>query len=258
MKKNLKLKFFGPLLIVSLFIFALACEEESVMDAPSSEAPATTMNDMKDKEEDHDHSEDEEHHHDEDIAYSLISDGELTVCTDAPYEPFEFQDEDGTWTGFDMDIMRILAGNMDVELTVKVVPFDGIWLLPAAGECDVVASAMTITEERAASTLFTDPYFDADQSLLVRTTDAEKYSTLASLSDSRIAVQTGTTGEMYAEENKPSGATLVSFDEPAAMFLALQSGEVDAILQDLPVNGDRQKNNPFFTMTETFPTGESY
>ena len=69
MKKNLKLKFFGPLLIVSLFIFALACEEESVMDAPSSEAPATTM---KDKEEDHDHSEDEEHHHDEDIAYSLI------------------------------------------------------------------------------------------------------------------------------------------------------------------------------------------
>ena len=187
---------------------------------------------MKDKEEDHDHSEDEEHHHDEDIAYSLISDGELTVCTDAPYEPFEFQDEDGTWTGFDMDIMRVLAGNMDVKLTVKVVPFDGIWLLPAAGECDVVASAMTITEERAASTLFTDPYFDADQSLLVRTTDAEKYSTLASLSDSRIAVQTGTTGEMYAEENKPSGATLVSFDEPAAMFLALQSGEVDAILQD--------------------------
>ena len=104
MKKNLKLKFFGPLLIVSLFMFALACEEESVMDAPSSEAPATTMkDDMKDKEEDHDHSGDE--HHDDDIAYSLISDGELTVCTDAPYEPFEFQDEDGTWTGFDMDII---------------------------------------------------------------------------------------------------------------------------------------------------------
>ena len=77
MKKNLKLKFFGPLLIVSLFIFALACEEESVMDAPSSEAPATTMNDMKDKEEDHDHSEDDDHHHEDDIAYSLISDGEL-------------------------------------------------------------------------------------------------------------------------------------------------------------------------------------
>ena len=249
MIQNLKLKFLGPLLIVSLFIFALACsEEETVVETtPAEEAPVATM----DKEEDN-----KEEDSDDEIEYTLISDGELTVCTDAPYEPFEYQDEDGTWTGFDMDIMRVMAGNMDVELTVKVVPFDGIWLLPAAGECDVVASAMTITEERAASTLFTDPYFDADQSILVRTTDAEKYSTLDSLSDSRIAVQTGTTGEMYAQEN--SDATLVSFDEPAAMFLALQSGEVDAILQDLPVNGDRQKNNPFFTMTETFPTGESY
>ena len=248
MIQNLKLKFLGPLLIVSLFIFALACsEEETVVETtPAEEAPVATMDKEEDKEEDND----------DEIGYTLISDGELTVCTDAPYEPFEYQDEDGTWTGFDMDIMRVMAGNMDVELTVKVVPFDGIWLLPAAGECDVVASAMTITEERAASTLFTDPYFDADQSILVRTTDAEKYSTLDSLSDSRIAVQTGTTGEMYAQEN--SDATLVSFDEPAAMFLALQSGEVDAILQDLPVNGDRQKNNPFFTMTETFPTGESY
>ena len=255
MIQNLKLKFLGPLLIVSLFIFALACEEESVIEAPADEAPAaaTTM-DKEEEDHDHDHEDGEDHH--DDIEYSLISEGELTVCTDAPYEPFEYQDEDGTWTGFDMDIMRVMAGNMDVELSVKVVPFDGIWLLPAAGECDIVASAMTITEERAASTLFTDPYFDADQSILVRTTDAEKYSTLDSLSESRIAVQTGTTGEMYAQEN--SDATLVSFDEPAAMFLALQSGEVDAILQDLPVNGDRQKNNPFFTMTETFPTGESY
>ena len=245
MKKNLKLKFLGPLLIVSVFVFALACaeEEEIVIETPAEEAPVTSMEEIEEEPGD-------------EIVYTLISDGELTVCTDAPYEPFEYQDEDGTWTGFDMDIMRVLAGNMDVELTVKVVPFDGIWLLPAAGECDVVASAMTITEERSESTLFTDPYFDADQSILVRTTDAEKYSTLDSLSDSRIAVQTGTTGEMYAQEN--SDATLVSFDEPAAMFLALQSGEVDAILQDLPVNGDRQKNNPFFTMTETFPTGESY
>ena len=63
---------------------------------------------------------------------------------------------------------------------------------------------------------------------------------------------------MYAQENAPSGATLVSFDEPAAMFLALQSGEVDAILQDLPVNGERQRKDPSFAMTAAFPTGEEY
>ena len=196
---------------------------------------------------------------DMDIArHGLISRGELTVCTDAPYPPFEFEDDDGRWIGFDMDMMREISQRMGIELAVKVVPFDGIWLLPAAGECDVVASAMTITEERAKSTLFTDPYFDADQSLLVRSVDAEKFDSLESLSGSSIAVQTGTTGEMYAQENAPADTTLVSFDEPAAMFLALQSGEVDAILQDLPVNGDRQSHDPNFAMTDTFPTGEQY
>ena len=262
MKQNLKLKFLGPILIVSLFIFALACEEETVMEPPS-DAPAKAMKeDGPPPKKDPPPREDVKapgRSPDLNRALdNLVSDGELTVCTDAPYEPFEFQDDDGNWAGFDMDIMRDISGRMGVGLSVKVVPFDGIWLLPAAGECDVVASAMTITEERAKSALFTDPYFDADQSLLVRSSDADKFGTLSSLSDSRIAVQTGTTGEMYAQDNKPMGATIVSYDEPAAMFLALQSGEVDAILQDLPVNGDRQRNNPTFTMTEVFPTGEQY
>tara|TARA_B100000579_G_C22835540_1_gene858515 strand:+ start:641 stop:2644 length:2004 start_codon:yes stop_codon:yes gene_type:complete len=261
MKQNLKLKFLGPILLVSLFIFALACEEETVMEPPS-DAPAKAMKeDGPPKKDPPPRGDVKAPGRSPDLNRALdnlVSDGELTVCTDAPYEPFEYQDEEGNWAGFDMDIMRDISGRMGVDLSVKVVPFDGIWLLPAAGECDVVASAMTITEERAKSALFTDPYFDADQSLLVRSSDVDKFSTLSSLSDSRIAVQTGTTGEMYAQDNKPMGATIVSYDEPAAMFLALQSGEVDAILQDLPVNGDRQRNNPTFTMTEVFPTGEQY
>jgi len=195
---------------------------------------------------------------DDDGDYSLVSSGNLTVCTDAPYEPFEFQDDAGNWTGFDIDILRAIAEGMDLELSVTVVPFDGIWLLPAAGECDIVGSAMTITPERQASALFSEPYFDADQSLLVRAAEAGTYATLASLTGRNIAVQTGTTGEIYAQENRPEGATLISFDEPAAMFLALESGDVDAILQDLPVNGFRSTQDTSFVVTETFPTGEQY
>ncbi len=193
-----------------------------------------------------------------DSDYSLVSSDNLTVCTDAPYEPFEFQDESGNWTGFDMDLLSEIASGLDLELDVKVVPFDGIWLLPAAGECDIVGSAMTITPDRQASTLFSDPYFDADQSLLVRAADAGTYDTLASLAERNIAVQTGTTGESYAQDNRPEGSTLISFDEPAAMFLALESGDVDAILQDLPVNGFRSTQDDAFVVTETFPTGEQY
>jgi len=58
--------------------------------------------------------------------------------------------------------------------------------------------------------------------------------------------------------NTPEGATLISFDEPAAMFLALESGDVDAILQDLPVNGYRSTQDDSMVVTELFPTGEQY
>jgi len=193
-------------------------------------------------------------------ALGLIKEGAITVCTDAPYEPFEFQDEaTKEWTGFDMDLMKVIATNIGgLSLEVTVQPFDGIWLAPKAKTCDLVASAMTITEERAANALFSDPYFDADQSLLVRAEDKATLVDLASLAGKTIAVQTGTTGETYAKENAKD-STLKSFDEPAAMFLALEGKQVDAILQDLPVNGARQVKEPTkFALTATFTTGEQY
>jgi polar amino acid transport system substrate-binding protein len=171
-------------------------------------------------------------------ALELVKDGALTVCSDAPYEPFEFQAEDGTWTGFDMDIMRKIAESNDLELEVSVQPFDGIWLAPAAGKCDVVASSMTITEERAQAADFTDTYFNAFQSLLVRKADAETYTTLESLKGKTIAVQTGTTGESYAKA-WATDSKIQSFDEASAMFLALESNQVDAVLQDYLINKER-------------------
>ena len=232
---NGRLKWFAPLLIgVAIATIACSSDDDGDGGGGGSEGGSEAM-----------------------AEYSLVSEGTLTICSDAPYEPFEME-VDGVWTGFDMDLINAVAAGLELETSVIVVPFDGIWLLPAAGECDIVVSAMTITEERAASTLFTDPYFDADQSLLVRADEAETYATLAALAGKKIAVQTGTTGEAYAQEHQPEGATLISFDEPAAMFLALEAGEVDAILQDLPVNGYRSTQDDGMVVTELFPTGEQY
>ena len=191
------------------------------------------------------------------LTFDVINEGQLTVCTDAPYPPFEFEDESGNWTGFDLDIMRAFAETYGLELNVSVESFDGIWLKPAAGDCDIVASAMTITDERAENALFSDPYYNAAQSLMVRSDDAETYTDLESLAGKTIAVQAGTTGAVYAEENA-TGSTIQEFDEPAAMFLALDSNQVDAILQDLPVNVERVKEMGTTTVTATFETDENY
>lgn len=191
------------------------------------------------------------------LTFEVVNDGQLTVCSDAPYPPFEFEDESGNWTGFDIDIMRAFADTYSLDLNVSVQPFDGIWLKPAAGDCDIVASAMTITDDRAENALFSDPYYNAAQSLMVRSDDAETYTDLASLEGKTIAVQAGTTGATYAEENA-TGATIQEFDDPAAMFLALDSNQVDAILQDLPVNVERVKEMGTTTVTAVFETDENY
>lgn len=184
--------------------------------------------------------------------------GTLTVCSDTPYEPFEFEGEDGEQTGFDIELLRAIADTFNSDIEVKDTEFDGIVLAPQAGQCDMVASALTITDERAEQALFSDPYYDADQSLLVLAENEDTYATLDGLAGKTIGVQTETTGESYANENKPDGATVQSFPDSDAMFLALSSGEVDALLQDLPVNAYRAEQDDAFVVTETFPTGEQY
>src|SRR5438046_1296442 len=56
----------------------------------------------------------------------LVSSGKLTVCSDTPYEPFEFKTKAGTDTGYDMDLLRAVATRAGLGMTVKDLPFDGI------------------------------------------------------------------------------------------------------------------------------------
>jgi polar amino acid transport system substrate-binding protein len=187
------------------------------------------------------------------LTFTPIAEGKLTVCSDAPYEPFEFQNEDKSWTGFDMDIMTAFAARYGLALEVTVQPFDGIWLAPKAGTCDLVASSLTITKERAANAAFSDGYFDSFQSLLVRNEDAATLNSTASMAGKTVAVQTGTTGEAYTKENIPS-AKIQSFDDASAMFLALESKQVDAVLQDFPINAFRATKMKTSTVSVKFDT----
>jgi polar amino acid transport system substrate-binding protein len=187
----------------------------------------------------------------------LVSDGTLTVCSDTPYEPFEFKDDAGEDTGYDMDLLRAIADQADLDLSVIDLPFDGILGSLEAGDCDVVGSAVTITDERAEQVDFSDPYFDADQSLLIKADQAEEITTLADLDGAAIGVQAGTTGEAYANENA-TGAEVTSFEDSDGLFAALEANTISAILQDLPVNGYRSTQDDTVVVIETYPTEEQY
>ena len=187
---------------------------------------------------------------------STISEGTLTVCSDIPYEPFEYE-EGGKYTGFDMDLMAEIAKGLDLDLEVKDVGFDGLQsgASLAAGQCDIGASAMTITEEREQNIDFSDPYYDSKQTLLVPS-DSD-IASIDDLSGKKVGVQQGTTGKLYAEENAPDDAELVSFPSDAELYQAIKSGSVDAILQDLPVNLTHTEGGDY-QIVEEYDTDEQY
>jgi len=191
----------------------------------------------------------------------LVAPGKLTVCSDIPYAPFEFNDKASgdRLTGFDVELVRAIAAQLAVSADFKTTPFDAIIPSLAAGNCDMVASATTITDERKQKVAFTQPYFDADQSLLIRAADKDRYKRLTDLKGKTIGVQSATTGETYAKANTPAGATVKDFPGADDLFNALTSGDIDAVLQDFPVNKYRALKAPEqFAVTETFKTGEQY
>lgn len=193
-----------------------------------------------------------------DSGASLVKDGTLTVCSDVPYPPFEDFDTSSPtgFKGFDVDIVSEVAERLDLDLEIKDLGFDGLQSGQAlnAGQCDLVASAMTITEDRKKNLDFTDGYYDSQQSLLV-----EAGSDIASIDDLdgvKVGVQQGTTGKAYTEENAPD-AEIVTFPSDAEMFQAIKAGQVEALLQDLPVNLDHTADGTF-EVVETYETDEQY
>lgn len=189
--------------------------------------------------------------------FNLVAADTLTVCTDAPYPPMEFE-QDGEYTGFDMELIRAIATDMGLGLAVVNSGFDPITSGSAmvAGDCDLAAASITITDEREANIDFSAPYFLADQSLLVKADSG--ITTLAETSGQSLAVQSGTTGEAYAQKNAPSDTEIVSFDNPGDLFVALEAGDVVGVLQDIVVNQDRADNDDTVVVTETYPTNEFY
>src|SRR5882762_5411468 len=93
--------------------------------------------------------------------------GELRIGTDATYPPFETA-EGGQYTGFDIDLGTALARELGVKPRFVNAAFDGIFPALQNGTFDAVMSSVTITPERSASMLFSDPYYDSGQLIAVR------------------------------------------------------------------------------------------
>ena len=183
----------------------------------------------------------------------LLSEGTLTVGSDIPYPPFE-QGNAPDYEGFDIDLINAVAEEMGLETEIVDAPFDVI-LQGGQGRFDLSIAATTITPARENRVDFSDPYFEAEQSLLVQA-GGDVASIDDITADSVVGAQDGTTGETYAEEN--TDAEVRPFPEIDDAYNALASGQVDAVLNDLPSTKAAVEDNPDLEVAETFSTDELY
>lgn len=165
---------------------------------------------------------------------TVVGERVLHVGTTADFAPFEFQDETGSeYVGFDMDLARAIAKEMNCQADIQNLNFDG--LIPAldAGNVDIVISGMSITEERQQKVAFSNPYYKSGLTIVVGKNNAE-IKGFKDLEGKSIAVQIGTTGAMEAK--KIPNATVKEFNSSADTFMELKAGGVDAVVNDRPVN----------------------
>lgn len=175
---------------------------------------------------------------------TLVKPGKLTVCTHLPYAPFQSNDDSGKTVGFDVDMMDLVAKKLGVEQTIVDTLFEGIksGQDTATGKCDISAAGMTINEERKKAILFSEPYFDATQALLVPAGAPVK--TLADLKGKKLGAQASTTGLEYATKNKDAnGYEIIEFQDLASETQALLTKQVDGAINDLPVWSEAIKEN---------------
>jgi polar amino acid transport system substrate-binding protein len=187
-------------------------------------------------------------------ALSTVSKGKLTVCSDMPYAPFEYE-ENGQARGIDVDLVKAIAGRLSITADFRDTDFDAIFAALKKGDCDIIASSVSITDERKKQNDFSDGYFKIHQSLLVRKGEETKYKDLPDLKGKTIGVQSETTGAAYAKD-KATGASIREFTGADELFTALKAGQVDAVLQDEPVNAYNAKTTGETVIAKVFSDQE--
>lgn len=168
----------------------------------------------------------------------LLNDGTLTVGMEIGYPPYEDKAEDGSPIGYDVDLIHAIGDKLGVEVNLIDTAFDIIF----GGidtNYDCVVSAVTITSERAEKYLFSEPYIDNYQAVVVKKGSDIKVESLNDLSGHSVFLQKGTTSEELLNDLIETGTvtncTKAATEQILTCFTALDNGEYEIVLCDSTV-----------------------
>lgn len=218
------------LLVVSMLVVFGACSQEGKTPQTPSETPAETPVE-------------------EGKLAEIKKAGKIVLGTTADYPPYEFHklvDGKDEIVGFDIEIAKLIAAELGVDLEILDMKFDG--LLPAlvTDDIDFIVAGMVANEVRKQTVDFSVPYYQAEQKMIVRLEDKDKFKGPEDLVGLPIGAQKTTIQEEIALE-KFAKSEYIGLSKITDLVLELQNKKIDAVLLAEPVaNAYVQQNNNLF------------
>lgn len=157
--------------------------------------------------------------------------GSVKVGLEGTYPPFNFQDEIGKLTGFEVEFAEALAKELGVKVDFQPSKWDGILAALESKRLDLVINQVTISDERKKKYDFSTPYTVSGIQALVRKGNEDSIKSAADLAGKKVGVGLGTNYEQWLKENAPK-ADIRTYDDDPTKFQDLNVGRIDAILVD--------------------------
>lgn len=158
----------------------------------------------------------------------------ITLGVDAPYPPYEFFDESGNLTGFEVELGNRACAYLEIQCEWKVTPWDTIMDDLNSRQFDVIMSSMSINSERQKIVDFGEPYYSTPSVFFARKGEAIPGYSNRQLRGKTIAVQRGTLQHEYVLENYDSNVTILALDGWEDVSAAFRAADADLVFTDYP------------------------
>lgn len=162
-------------------------------------------------------------------------DRNLRIAFDIPYEPFEYRDENGELTGFEVELATAMCEELNANCEFVIQAWDGMIPGLLARKFDLIMSSMSITPERAERVLFSEPYYITPGGWFGPDSFSTDVTDMDAMKGKTVGVQRGTTMDTYVTENMGGVVSIKRYTTAEDMVLDLEGQRLDAVFVDYPV-----------------------
>lgn len=153
------------------------------------------------------------------------------IVMDSSFAPFEYQNDSGKYEGIDVDLIKAIAEQQGFNIELSNPGFDAALNAVQAGQADAVIAGMSITDARKEIFDFSDPYYTSNILLAVKKGSSVK--SYEDLNGMTVGAKNGTASYTWLSEHAEQyGYSLRAFDEASTMYDSLNSGSIDALMDD--------------------------